>query len=102
MKMILTQPVEIALRSLGEEDRQRVTAWLDHLKNWDQDDFVQEQSHKLDSFENVYVLKTNTDFRIFYRVKKDTIVVLDIATRSTLLLFGNTKPRDLLSRSSRV
>jgi hypothetical protein len=43
----LTPPVEIALRTLGEEDRRRVSAWFDHLKNWRTDAFVREHSQKL-------------------------------------------------------
>jgi hypothetical protein len=40
MKVVLTQPVEIALRTLSEEERAKVSAWLDHLENWENDPVV--------------------------------------------------------------
>src|SRR3712207_4863681 len=85
MNVVLTQPVEIALRTLGEEDRRQVSAWLDHLKNWENDPFVREHSHKLASSEDVYVLRTNTDIRIFFALQQGRIVVLDIARKATLM-----------------
>src|SRR5262245_37271620 len=80
MKVTQTPPVEIALRTLGDEDRQRLLAWFDRLKNWENEPFVREHSQQLPSADNVYVLKTNGDFRIFFRLEKDRIVLLDIAT----------------------
>ena len=88
MNVVLTQPVEIALRTLGPEERRQVSAWLDHLKNWENDPFVREHSHKLESAEGVYVLRTSSDFRIFFELHEDQIVVLDIATKATLMKFG--------------
>ncbi len=89
MKVILTQPVEIALRTLGEEDRRKVQAWLDHIENWETDSFVRKHSHKLESAEGVHVLRTSTDYRIFFTVEQDRIVVLDIATRATIMKFSH-------------
>lgn len=89
MNVILTQPVEIALHTLGEDDRRNVTAWFDHLRNWENDEFVREHSQKLSSGENVYVLKTSTDIRIFFRLEKFDIVVLDIARKSTIVSSGH-------------
>jgi mRNA-degrading endonuclease RelE of RelBE toxin-antitoxin system len=89
MKVQQTQPVEIALRTLGEDDRQKVLAWFDHLRNWETDPYVREHSRKLNSAENVYVLKAGTDIRIFYRLEQDTIVVLDIANKSTIDKFSH-------------
>jgi hypothetical protein len=88
MNVVLTQPVEIALRTLGEEDYRKVSAWLDHLKNWENDRFVRERSHKLASADGVYVLQTSTDFRIFFTLQQDQIVILDIATKATIKSFG--------------
>jgi mRNA-degrading endonuclease RelE of RelBE toxin-antitoxin system len=88
MNVVLTQPVEIALRSLSDEDRRKMAAWLDHLKNWENDPHVRKQSHKLDSTEGVYVLRTSTDLRIFFSLQEDQIVVLDIARKGTIMSFG--------------
>jgi hypothetical protein len=88
MNVILTQPVEIALRTLDEDDRRRVVAWLDCLKNWETDDYVRKRSHQLNPDEDVYVLKTSTDIRIFFRLEPDAIAVLDIARKETILRSG--------------
>ncbi len=89
MNVIQTPPVEIALRTLGDEDRRRVLAWFDHLANWENDPVVQARSQKLPSTDNVYVLKTSSEFRIFFRIEKDRIVILDIATKATILSSGH-------------
>lgn len=88
MKVVLTEPVETALRTLGSEDYQRVRAWLDMLEDWESDAYVRENSHKLESGENVYLLRTNTDFRIFFALQGDHIAVLDIAKKATIMRFG--------------
>jgi hypothetical protein len=89
MNVTLTQPVEMALRSLGDEDRRKVLAWLDHLKNWQNDAFVRSHAQPLNSSKNVYVLKTSGDLRIFFKLDQDDIEVLDIAKKSTILTFGH-------------
>jgi hypothetical protein len=91
MNVILTQPVEIALRTLGEENRKNVLAWLDHLKNWETDEYI--RSHKLDVDDDVYVLKANMDFRVFLKLESSRIVVLDIARRETILACGQGRER---------
>ena len=81
MNVIQTPPVEIAVRTLSEEDRLKVWAWFDHLANWENDSFVREHSEKLPSRSNVYVLKTSNDgLRIFFRLDEDQIEILDIAS----------------------
>jgi hypothetical protein len=89
MDVILTQPVEFALRTLGDEDRQTVLAWLDHLKDWENDPGVRRHSHKLASADNVYVLQTSTDIRIFFAPEKDRIMVLDVAKKAAILSSGH-------------
>ncbi len=89
MKVVQTAPVEIALRTLGEDERRKVRAWLDHLANWEKDPFVREHSQQLNPPDNVYVLKTSSDLRIFFSLEEDRIVVLDIATKATILSSGH-------------
>jgi hypothetical protein len=88
MEVVLAYPVEIALRTLDEEDRRRVLAWLGHLENWEGDPFVREHSHKLPSAEDVYVLKTSADLWIFFKLEPARIVVLDVAATATLERFA--------------
>jgi mRNA-degrading endonuclease RelE of RelBE toxin-antitoxin system len=89
MRIEIAQPADIALRSLSQDDRQRVQAWLDHLRNWEGDRFIQTRSHRLPSFENTYVLQTSTDIRIFFTKENDTITVFDVAKRPAILTSGH-------------
>jgi hypothetical protein len=89
MKIEITAPVEIALRTLGQDDRWQLLAWFDHLKNWEGDEFVRTHSHKLSSPKNTYVLQTSTDIRIFFTIEGDTITVLDVAKRPAILTSGH-------------
>jgi mRNA-degrading endonuclease RelE of RelBE toxin-antitoxin system len=89
MKVILMPAVEIALRTLGEDDRRTVLAWLDQLGDWENSPTARKHSHKLPSGDNVYLLKTNGEFRIFFKLEADRIVILDIATKATILSSGH-------------
>jgi mRNA-degrading endonuclease RelE of RelBE toxin-antitoxin system len=88
MNVSVSPAAEIALRTLSDDGRQNVFAWIDHLRNWENDSFVREQSKKLKADDNVYVLKTSDDIRLFFRLEKDRIVVLDLATKATIVSFG--------------
>ena len=90
--LVTTPPVDIALRTLDAEDRRRVHAWFDHLRNWDSDSFVRTHSFPLKSVEGVYVFRTSSDLRIFFRFDGDTITVLDLATKQAILaMAGRTE-----------
>ncbi len=95
MNVIMTPAVEIAIRTLGEEDRRRVLAWCDHLRNWENDLFVRDQSKKLPTAGNVRVLKTSNDIRIFFKLEHDRIEILDIATKAAILSSGSIAGSDL-------
>jgi mRNA-degrading endonuclease RelE of RelBE toxin-antitoxin system len=88
-KVVVTSPVEIALRTLDHENARKVQAWFAHLGNWDNDPFVQSHSHRLDSVPGVYVLKTSSDIRIFFKMDGDTITILDIAKKQSILTSGS-------------
>ena len=88
MHVEIAEPADMAIRTLGQDDRQRVQAWFGHLRNWDQDPFVRDHSHPLPSSRNTYVLQTSSDLRIFFTKEDDIITVFDIAKRPAILLFG--------------
>jgi mRNA-degrading endonuclease RelE of RelBE toxin-antitoxin system len=87
-QVVITPPVLVALRTLDEENRRKVHAWFDHLANWDGDEFVRSRSHGLESSPNVYVLKTSTDLRIFFTIANNTITIIDIAKKHSILASG--------------
>lgn len=72
------------MSSLDPDGVRRVQAWFDYLKRWDEDEVVRKNSLKLPGHQGVYVLRTTTDIRIFFRIDGDTITVLDIARRSAI------------------
>ncbi len=91
MEVQITQPVQVALRNLGEDDRRRVTAWFDHLRNWENDEFVRSHSKALSSPAGAYVLQTTTDIRVFFTIHDGTAIILDIARKASLEGFGHAE-----------
>jgi mRNA-degrading endonuclease RelE of RelBE toxin-antitoxin system len=86
MKKVVTTPeVDIALRTLGQEERCQVLAWLGHLANLDGDPFLQEHSYPLDGLPGVFVLHTGSDIRIFFSISTNTITVLDVAKKQAIM-----------------
>jgi mRNA-degrading endonuclease RelE of RelBE toxin-antitoxin system len=86
MMILLSNAAEIALRTLGDEDRRQVHSWIDRLREWEKDTLVKSRAQKLEltQGENVYVLRTGTDLRIFFAPGKERIEVIDIARRESL------------------
>lgn len=87
--IVTTPPVEVALRMLDPNDRRKVHTWFTHLENWDGDPFVRSHSHSLDSIPGVYVLKTSTDLRVFFKIDGDTVTILDVGSKQSILTSGH-------------
>jgi hypothetical protein len=88
MNVNVAEPAQIVLRNLSDDDRRRVWAWIDYLKRWDTDAFVRQHAKKLDAGDNVYMLLTSTDARIFFELGEHTITVLDVAKKATIISSG--------------
>ena len=89
MKKVECAPaVELSMRSLDADGKRRVHAWFDYLKRWDEDEVVRNNSLALPGHTGVYVLKTTTDIRIFFRLEGGTITVLDVAKESAIMASG--------------
>jgi mRNA-degrading endonuclease RelE of RelBE toxin-antitoxin system len=92
MKKVHYAPaVEMSMSSLDPDGVRRVQAWFDYLKRWDEDEVVRKNSLPLPDHQGVYVLKTTTDIRIFFRIDGDTITVLDIAKQSAIIASGGIR-----------
>jgi hypothetical protein len=89
MIVTIAEPAQIALRNLSSDNRQRVEAWIDNLKRWDADPFVREHSKRLEASDNIFMLVTSTDIRIFFALEKDTITVLEVAKKATIVSSGH-------------
>jgi len=87
-KVDFSPAVEIATRSLDPDGVRRVQAWFDYLKRWDEDEIVRKNSVPLKEIPGVYVMRTTTDIRVFFRIQGDTITVLDVAKTPAILMSG--------------
>jgi hypothetical protein len=92
MEVILSHAAAIAYRTLDDDNRRRVDAWVRHLSNWETDLSVQKESHLLaledNANSNTYILRTSTDLRIFFVLHADHIELIDIARRDTMREFA--------------
>jgi hypothetical protein len=94
-EIVLTRSVKLALLTVDESFRRCVQSWFKRLANWDRDEFVRSHSHSLDSLSDgpdslsgVHVLKTDSDLRIFFTIQEDSVTIVDIATKQTILAVG--------------
>jgi hypothetical protein len=87
-----TEAADSALRTSSEDTQRRVGAWVDYLRRWESFPFVREKSRKLEPNEhigeNVYVLVTDQDYLIFFRLEPPLITILDVARKSALAAWG--------------
>ena len=93
MNVTITQPVQISLHSMNDEDQRRMTAWFDYLKNWETDDFLRENSRKLPMEGNVYLLDTLSDLLIFFSVEGKEISILEVGRPEMLEMFREAMAR---------
>jgi hypothetical protein len=92
MKTLELSPnVEIALSALDPDGVRRIHAWFDYLRRWDEDEVVRANSIPLDTIPGVYMLRTTTDLRVFFRIDGDTVKVLDVARMAAILAFGGAQ-----------
>ncbi len=87
-KVVLSPEVEIALRTLDPDGVRRMHGWFDYLKHWDTDELVRKNSHPLPGQPDVYLMRTTTDIRVFFRIDGDTVTVLDVAKKAAILASG--------------
>jgi hypothetical protein len=90
MNVLTKRPVEIALRTLKDDERQTIHAWFDQLKNWDNDPHVRGISRQL-PYKDVFVLTTSDGMRIFFNKGENTITILDLATKATIDQFADAE-----------
>jgi hypothetical protein len=83
-KLIISPRVDISMASLDPEGAKRLLGWFDDLRRWDEDEAVRKNSVLLDSIPGVFVMRTSTDIRIFFRIDGDTVTVLNAATTAAI------------------
>ena len=88
-KVVLAPAVEIAMRTLDADGARGVHACFSYLERWDTDEFVRRNSQQLPEMPGVYVMRTTTDIRIFFRIDGDTVTVLDVAKKAAILTSGH-------------
>ncbi len=90
VKLVITTPVMIALRTLSDEERRRAQALFDTLANWNHDAHVREASRRI-IYKDVYVLQASDGMRIFFKKDPDQITILDIARKQTVDQFAEAE-----------
>jgi mRNA-degrading endonuclease RelE of RelBE toxin-antitoxin system len=91
MELVLSERVKVQLLILSDDERKRVQTWIDYLRNWEEDSFVQAHSVPLTvQGKSVYLFRTTTELRIFYTVdlQTKTVHVIDLTSRDTILATG--------------
>ncbi len=87
MEVKVSTPAWVGISSLRPEKRHGVEAWLERLKNWESDPLVRSQAVRFPGEEPLFLLKTDTDFRLIFELKNNAITVLDLVSRATLEMF---------------
>lgn len=93
LNLDISEHARIAYSSLGADDRRRVDAWFNHLRNWRNDEFIRSRSDRLKSEDETYVLRTNMDIVIAFTIAHDTVTILSIFRDETLSKFASTTAR---------
>jgi len=88
MKVNVTESVQRSIRTLSSQDRQKIFAWIDHLGNWENDSTVRKNSKHVGDKGNLYVLRATNDVRVFFLLQGDTITVVDVATKDSIITSG--------------
>lgn len=89
MRTVIKAPaVDLSLASLDPDGVRRIQGWFDYLARWDEDEAVRKNSIPLPGHAGIYVLRTTTDIRIFFRIEGDTITVLDVARQAAIVASG--------------
>jgi hypothetical protein len=80
-----TISAQVALSSLGAEERRLVEGWFEHLRHWHTDEFVRSRSRRLTPDEELYAFETSSsDLMLAFRVAGDAVVVESIFNRDWL------------------
>jgi hypothetical protein len=73
------------MQALDPDGVRRVHGCFDNLSPWDEDEVVRKNSLPLKTIPGVYVMRTTTDIRGFFRIDGDTVTVLDVARTPAIL-----------------
>jgi hypothetical protein len=90
MKVTKTRSVDMALRTLDDDDdRRKVLSWFDRLGNWENDEHLRKMT-KPTVERGTYALNTTDDMRIFFQLNEAEreIVIVDLARPSRFAAAG--------------
>jgi mRNA-degrading endonuclease RelE of RelBE toxin-antitoxin system len=84
----LSDQAKAVIASLPAHDRRTVVSWLDHLRNWNNDSFLQSKAKPLrETTAERRMLSTSTDYRIVFDILGDRIIVLAVFHANDLNYF---------------
>ena len=88
----LSYGAEMALLSLREIDRTRISAWYDHLRNWLNDEGVRSRSRRVPTLADTYVLQVYPDLYIAFEVGATEVTLTSIFREDSLRLAATAEP----------
>jgi len=86
MTLEFDEHIRIPLSSLGDDDRLRVMAAIDVLRNWNDDAALRAKATRIDDMEELYVFPAS-DFLVTFRIEPGKIVVNSIFRPEALRRF---------------
>jgi mRNA-degrading endonuclease RelE of RelBE toxin-antitoxin system len=92
LKVDFSRGAEIQFSSLDEKEKQMIRRWVEKLSGFRPDLPYWTRRVKrlmLEGPETVYLLRTNTEFRLFFKKDAKGITVTDIALQRTLDYFNS-------------
>lgn len=89
MDLQMSEHARFQYSTLRSDDQRTVDAGFEHLRHWQDDDYVRSRSKRLESNREVYMFRPGADYAIAFEVVGDEIVVLSIFSEETVRKFNN-------------
>jgi hypothetical protein len=91
LKLRLNDDAELALSTLGADDRRRVENLIQQLRHGREDEFVRFHSMAMATMPHHFVLKTR-DWLVFFELKEGEVVVLSVMRSDALRAVHGVSP----------
>jgi hypothetical protein len=84
----MTEGARIAYSSLREDDQRLLDAWFDHLRHWQDSEYIRANSRLIDPAEQTYLFPRAGDFVIAFKISGNAVVIVSIFRGETVRKFA--------------